>query len=153
LPPAAGLKGGGLAAAWWLIGAPALLLAGSLGPDGFSPTNLYLRGLFGAAAFSAAVVPVLIWGRIAAGPGVSRLAWGWGLVLGAAAAAWQGGNWGPVSSWPAGAAWLLILPAGARLAAAGFNPSAISRRSAVGCVLAAATGTALWVASGFLPAG
>jgi hypothetical protein len=153
LPPAAGPPGGGLAAALWLIGAPALLLAGSLGPDGFSPTNLYLRGLFGAAAWSAAVVPAAVGGRFLPGAWPSRLAWGWGLVLGAAAAVWQGGNWGDWPRWLAGSAWLLILPAGARLAVAAADPARTARRVGGGAFLSAVVGAALWVAAGFISPG
>ncbi len=149
----AGPRGGGLAAALWLIGGPFLLLAGSLGVDGFSPTNLVHRGLFGAAAWSAAVVPAALGGRFLPGARPFGLAWVWGLGLGAAAAAWQGGTWGDWSQWLAGWAWLLLLPAGARLAVAAFGPVPTARRVMGAAGLAAAAGTALWVAAGFMSPG
>jgi hypothetical protein len=153
LTPAAGPRPAGPAIAFWLIGAPALLLAGSLGSDGFSPTNMYLRGLFGAAAFSAAVVPVLILGRLVPGAWPGRLARGWGLLLGVAAAVWQGGNWG---DWPLrldGLAWLLLLSAGAWLAVALQDRDRATRGSMIVAGSTAATGAALWVAANFLASG
>ncbi len=147
-------SGLGPAAAWWLIGGPLLFVLGSLTPAGFSPTNMYCHGLFGLAAWSAAVVPAAMGGALAAGGRGPALGAVWGLMCGLIAAWWRGGH---LNSWPLGLealAWLLILPAGALGAAriAGRRPAVGRKPGAVEVVgwSVVAAGIGVWITAHFL---